>query len=389
MRRVAFAFFGLGLTAAVALMGCHGDAAEPASTSQSAGVASPQPRAAQLAGIHFRNETIVDAKYGGLVAIRFVVPQDWRATSSLTWTYSDVTSPVRMAARLESPDGSAWIEGYPSELFFWLQPTFSSPPFGTKVLGALYRPDIGAIEALQRFVILRYRGNMQNLRFVGWRPVPNLVKALGKPEMPGEAIAIRVTYDLNGQAIEEEFYGLLSDTIRLSATGPLGTTYELRRYLTYVHSMGARTGKLDSLHPLLGFIAASFKTDPVWEKHAQQVDQQIQAAFQQYIALGYARIQAAAQLSRTITANNAAVAAMMRDQSATRSASEDRIHDNYIDYIRGTERVSDPNRGISEQPNEYRYHWADALGAVQHSNDPSYNPNIGSTTTWRKMEAVP
>lgn len=387
MRPIRITPYALGIFVALAWLAC--DVTGPAA-GQSTGAAGgdKQTLVSQLAQTRFRTETIADTTHGGVVAVRYAVPQDWRAAGSLTWTYSDVSWPVRVGARAEAPDGSAWIEAYPSELFYWMHPVLMPVQPGSKSLGMIYQPNVGALEAMQRYVVMRYRGNVQNLQFVGWRPVPNLAQALGKPAKAGDSIAIRIRYQRQGEAFDEEFYGLLGAGNRVPYTGPQGTTYEFHRPLTYVLSMGARAGKLESFFPVLGFVAASFEIDPVWERLSQQVNQQLQAQFNQYIARGYAQIQAAAQLSRTISANNDAWLAAQRQQSAARGASEDRIHDNFVQYIRGTERVHDPNRGMSEQPSQYRYHWTDAFGTVQHSDDPNYNPNIGSTTTWRKMEPV-
>jgi hypothetical protein len=393
MRAILRAVAALALAALLALFACDNpDSAERPGAQRAAadqGGDYRQSRASQLARTQFRIESIVDRTHGGLVAVRYAVPADWRAASSLTWNYSDVSWPVRAAARAEAPDGSAWIEVFPSELFYWSQPLLMPVTVGSRSLGMVYAPNIGAVEAMARYVIVRYRGNAQNLQFVGWRPVPNLAQALGKPPKPGDSIAVRVRYQLGGEPVDEEFYGLLGAVNPIPYTGPQGTTYEIHRELVFVHSMGAKGGKLESLYPLLGFVAASFQVDPVWERMAQQVNRQLQVQFNQYIARGYAQINAARQLSRAITANNEAISAMVDEQYRVRSASQDRIHDNFKQYIRGTERVHDPVRGgTSEQPNAYRYHWTDALGTVQHSDNPNYNPNIGSTTTWQPMEPV-
>ncbi len=388
MRCIRHLSFALGIVVVLALVG--GDQAGPASepTKQRAANDHQQPTASPFAQTRFRTEAIVDTKHGNVVAFRFAVPQNWRVASNLTWTYTDVSAPMRVAARAEAPDGSAWIEAYPSESFYWMHPILVPVQLGARKLGMIYHPNIGPLEAMQRYVVMRYRGNVQALQFVGWRPVPNLVQALGKPAMPGDAVAIRIRYQHNGQTVDEEFYGLLGAGNRVPYTGPQGTTYEFHRQLVYVISMGGKGGRLEDFFPLLSFIAASFQVDPVWQGLARQVNQQLQAQFDQYIARGYAQIRAAAQLSRTISANNDAWLAAQRQQSAARNASEDRIHDNFIQYIRGTERVQDPHRGTSEQPSQYRYHWTDTFGTVQHSNDPNYNPNIGSTTNWQRMERV-
>lgn len=388
MRCIRHLSFALSIVVVLALVVCDqaGPASEP--TKQPPATDHQQPTASPFAQTRFRTEAIVDTKHGHVVAFRFAVPQNWRAASNLTWTYSDVSAAVRIAARAEAPDGSAWIEAYPSELFYWMYPILVPVQLGARNLGMIYHPNIGSLEAMQRYVVMRYRGNVQALQFVGWRPVPNLAQALGKPATPGDAVAIRIRFQHNGQTVDEEFYGLLGPGNRVPYTGPQGTSYEFHRQLVFVISMGAKGGRLEGFSPLLSFIAGSFQVDPVWQRLAQQVNQQLQAQFNQYIARGYGQIRAAAQLSRSISANNDAWLAAQRQQSATRSASEDRIHDNFIQYIRGTERVQDPYRGTSEQPSQYRHHWTDAFGTVQHSNDPNYNPNIGSTTNWQRMEPL-
>src|SRR5262249_55685596 len=129
-----------------------------------------------------------------------------------------------------------------------------------------------------------------------------------------------------------------------------------------------------------------------------QVLQVLAAEFNRRIAQGYAQIQAAAQMSRTISANNDA---MLRSMQAQRQAQAQRDaarraastassspNDEFSLYIRGTQRMQDPYWGESEQVYAQRYHWTDGYGNYRSSNDPSYNPNIGagSGPTWQLMQ---
>jgi len=41
-----------------------------------------------------------------------------------------------------------------------------------------------------------------------------------------------------------------------------------------------------------------------------------------------------------------------------------------------------------ELPTTQKYFWADRQGNTVGTNDPSANPNTGSTVEWRKMERV-
>jgi hypothetical protein len=38
-----------------------------------------------------------------------------------------------------------------------------------------------------------------------------------------------------------------------------------------------------------------------------------------------------------------------------------------------------------ELPNTYQYFWVNEKGVIGGTNDPSVNPNTGSTSDWRKM----
>jgi hypothetical protein len=77
-----------------------------------------QPTAAAPAQIQFRVHPIVDQQQGGLVLGTITVPQSWKVVSRVEWKYDDVSLPVRAMARAEAPDGSAWVEYFPVEIFY-------------------------------------------------------------------------------------------------------------------------------------------------------------------------------------------------------------------------------------------------------------------------------
>jgi len=350
------------------------------------------PAASKVPRTNFQTYTITDRQQGGLAVGTIAVPEGWTADSRVEWTYSNVSFPVRMSLRIAAPDGSAWLESFPAEMFYWLDPRDTSVAVGGHSLGMIHAPGIGIGDAMKHFVISRYRGRAQNLQVVGYRQIPNLAQALGKPAMPGESLAARVRYTVNGRTIDEEFFALLTNVNRIPYHGPQGTTYESHRILTYVFSMGAADGKLDGLHAILGFVVSSFRPDPNWERYSQQVYQELSRRFNQYIAQGYAQIAAAGRLSRAISANNDAMIATMdaqRQAANARSAQQrasSSANDGFDQYIRGTERMEDPYWGTSEQSYSNQYHWTDGFGNYQHSNDSTFNPNIGSTQNWERMK---
>jgi len=71
-----------------------------------------------------------------------------------------------------------------------------------------------------------------------------------------------------------------------------------------------------------------------------------------------------------------------------RNASEDRKNFYVRENLGGVQTYTDPygSGPPLELPTTYKYFWIDRQGTVQGTDDPSVNPNAGSTTEWRKME---
>jgi len=393
-RSIAVLSLAIGLAP---LLGCPRKRAQDAVGQPASTAAS---RTAQFADVHFRTYAVVDKQQGGMVAGTFGVPADWTALSDVTWDKSAVGLPVRMSARLSAPDGSAWVESFPTELFDWIQPEYQRTRPGTRNFGMISYPHINVQTAMKQFVIARYRGKVQDLQIVGYRAIPNLASALGKPALKGDSLAARIRYKAAGHTVDEELFGLLAVDNPVASHSPVGTVYEHHRVLAYIHSMGAWDGKLDGLHPLLGFIAASFNPNPAWQATVAEVSRQIGERFNRQLAKGYREIAAAGARSRQISANNDAFLARMdaqrvasnraseqQRQAASRaSGAMDKANDDFDQYIRGTERMADPYWGTSERSYNSQYHWTDGYGNYQDSNDATFDPNKHSNVNWQQMQ---
>ena len=285
-------------------------------------------------------------------------------------------------------------------MFYWLEPVRSTVPVGARNLGMIHAPGIGVRDALLRFVVAPYRGRQPGLQQAPPRRIDpaRLLAAFRQPPQPGEAAAVRLRYQAAGGALDEDVYAMVGSGERVPYTGPQGTWYESHRPLIYAHALGARAGSLDSTLPLLAFIAGSLEIDPAWQARRQRVMQALQVEFDRYIARGYAQIQAAAQLSRTISANNDAFLASMQAQRQAeaqrdaarraQAASSRSPNEAFSEYIRGVERMKDPYWGESDRSYHQRYHWTDGHGNYKSSNDSGFNPNLGAGggVTWQRME---
>ena len=349
----------------------------------------------------FRTHPVTDTQQGGLVVATIDVPVDWRVDSRVEWRYGDVSLPVRVSLRAQAPDGSAWVEFFPRETFYWLEPVRAPVAVGGRALGMIHLPGVTVEPAIQRFVIDAYRGRMPGLRVVGSQPMDpaSLSAAFRLPALTGEARSVRLQYQVEGRPAEEDVYALLAPTQRIPYTGPQGTTYESHRHLLMLHSIGATDGLLAQRYPLLAAIATSVRIDPIWDAHRVRVEQALAAEFNRLMQKGYETIAAAGQISRSISANNDAMLSSMQTQravqaqrDAARRVAEQRAAassgDGFSQAMRGTQRMKDPYWGESERPASESYHWTDGQGSYRSSNDPSFNPNVGAGggPTWQRME---
>jgi len=73
-----------------------------------------------------------------------------------------------------------------------------------------------------------------------------------------------------------------------------------------------------------------------------------------------------------------------------RNASQDRQNFARRENLAGVQTFANPYGGgpAVELPTTQKYFWADRQGNTVGTNDPSANPNTGSTVEWRKMERV-
>ena len=272
--------------------------------------------AAQGGRMAFRTHAITDPQQGDLTVATIQVPVQWRVSQSVSWRYPDVSNPLRIFARAESPDGSAWVEFFPAEIFYWLQPVTAQVPYGGRSLGLIHAPGIAPQRAVQQFVVQPYRGKQPQMRVVNARPVDagRLAAAFNQPPARGEGVGMRIAYLQNGRPVEEDVYAMLGAVNSIPYTGRQGTWYENQRGLLFVHALGANAGTLDSMYPLLTYIVGSIRIDPEWERRRQQVMQALAAEFQRQMQAGLAQIDAAGAASRAISANNDAMLSSMQFQ---------------------------------------------------------------------------
>ena len=392
----------LTVAATLAVSGCAGQT--PAAAQRNSPAAGSAARSEAETQTQFQPYLVIDQQQGGLAMARFNIPQNWRGQSRVVWNYKAYYVPVTSRVRLEAPDGSSWVELHEMRMFVWFDPGMerqAREPWGQMGLsGAIHHPGVSPAEALLRYIIMPNRRNVKNAKVLGYRPVNNLPAIFPKLLKPGgQGVCMRVQYELDGAPVDEEFYAYMPRPDAIPGNG--GTEYH--SYLYMVHSFGAKSGKLESMRPLLGSIAASVRWNPAWSQRLNEVGRQLQQGVMQQTAATYEGIERAKQMSAQTHASNEAFLArsqanraQSQAQEASRRASYNaspsqgaaRGNDDFDQYLRGTEHMQDHYGVVSDQYTDYNYHWTDGFGRFAHSNDPNFDPNRVLNGNYQQMTPV-
>lgn len=335
----------------------------------------------------FKTVRYVDKHGIGIEAFRMLIPTDWTFDGEIRWVLDNPGMPAVACFRITSPDGKNEVETFPNQAFFWTtnQMTLQNKPVGSKYFGAEVRRPVGAMHALKSIVLKRFRSGHKNLRIVSEERLPDLARSLGAGQsQPGISVSadgasIRVEYKLGDAVKEEEIYAVV-ESFSFPVQSMFGTQTNTMWTVDYIFSFKSDKGQLDEQTKLFQTIVASFKLDPQWfSKYNQVVEYLIQRQIQQIHSIG--------ELSRIISRTHNDISDMMMETYNNRQNVYDKISENFSRNIRGVDGYYDPAKGETvELPSGYNEGWVNGLGEYILSDNPNYNPNVGSNQNWQRME---
>ncbi len=348
---------------------------------------SPKSGLVNSEPIKFKTLQYIDKEGIGIEAFRMLIPSDWKFDGKIYWLMDNPAMPAVSAFKVSNTKGSEELEVFPNHAYFWsTNPlTLSIQPIGSRYFGAEVRQPVSPLEFIQNILIPEYRNNVSNLRIIEKQRVPELAQELVKAQQaPGVTFAadagkIKVEYQRNGIWFEEIFFAVIE-----SMTYPIqsiyGITSNTNWFGDYLFSFKAEKGKLDASTKTFQTMVNSFQLNPQWfNKYNQLVEFLIQNQIQ--------RIQAIGQISRIISQTSNEISDMMMQSYQNRQSTYDRISENFSQMIRGVDSYYNPiEQKHVELPSGYKTAWTNSLGEYILSDDPSFNPNIGSSINWQKME---
>ncbi len=354
-------------------------------TALSAGGA--QKSAAEKSGRDANLQTFVNYKYidpmTGMEAFRLLIPKGWKAEGKITWS-SNPALPAQSRFRFYNPNGTEELNFFPTEAFFWTNNRLflSTNPPGSLRFGTLVMRPLDLHSAFAKIIIPRARPKVNGLRIIEEKPVPELAQiAKGEPTRGvrnyAEAGKIRIQYGAPGGQREEEIYAAVSQFIT-----DMPGYFINYWYIDYVFSFKAEKGGLASKSKVFQTMIYSVKTNPRWLAKVVNVKEML---VQQAIK----GIKAAGRIGDMVARAGSEMRADQMRSWEQRQQAQDRIAQNFSDYVRGVDRFYDPRADKEvELPSGYGRAWANNLGEYVVSDSPSYNPNIGSNLHWEELKQV-
>jgi hypothetical protein len=323
--------------------------------------------------LKFTRLSVKDPGMNNIEAISFLIPAGWKAEGGVRW-FPDYSILVNLLMRITDPQTGAAIEFLPLQNFTWLRQMVVPMTPGTNYLGnILWQPITDVKKFIRIFYMPQTLQHLQGGRIVGSEDLPmvaaEVARTLGGHSMVKSA-RVRYEYQHNGRPWEE----LVTCTL-VYTNWQMGTIWSAHS----AYAFRAPKGRLGRLMPMMNTTVSTARLSPDWYGGYMYVQKLFQNRMNQ-------SIKNAAALSATITRNSEEIRRMSSESYRKASESQDRINQSFSEYIRGVETYKNPYEGRSVQlPSGYEGAWVNARGEYVLSNDAGYDPNVGDTSEWRRM----
>lgn len=319
----------------------------------------------------FVKHEVVDNQGTRLVATTYLLPEGWTAQDQLYWEYNDATVPIRYKGVFRSPDGSMGIQSYPD-----VRATWYTGPSGT---GGYPAPQ-GIIAGLKDLVKVERKGiNYQivNEKLIANSQPQHTNQQGSQTVSTSQSGVIKIEYQENGQPYEEEFYGTL-DVGDMRTPSVMGEMRTIFWGASNLYSCKAVKGKLEDCRTIALTAKSSAKISLPFFNKLAQVTQMLSNQV-------YQRIYQAGQISRIISQTNDQMIANIDASYRQAQQANDRVYDQFSDYMRGVDRYSDGSSQI-QLPSGYTNAWVNDRGEYILSNTQGYDPNSALNGNWKALQ---
>lgn len=338
--------------------------------------------------LRFKKYIYTDTRGTGLEAFSFLMPSDWQFDGGMKWILDNPAMPSVTAFRVFNPKGKEEFEVFANHCYFWTnnQQLLNMFPPGSKYFGSTVMQPVTAQYALRNIIIPEQRNGVENRQVVKDEDLPELPQVLGAGKqaqgngMSGASGAkFRVSYLENGIPMEEEFYAV-TEQFSFPVQSMFGTYYNTIWYVDYIFSFKAEKGKLESYTRIFQTITSSFKLNPKWyAKYSNVIEYMAQQQITQIKSVG--------EFSRMLSNVSDHISDEKMQQFEARGDVYDKVSQKFSDNNLGIDRYFDPHEGKEvELPSGYNHAWSNNNGEYIVSDNPNFDPNVGSNLDWKPLE---
>jgi hypothetical protein len=341
----------------------------------------------------FRKHVIMDQEGFQMEVLHLLAPKDWQFQGDVKWDYRTSPPNPTVTYTVTSPDGRSVAEQFAPATFYWTQDQLMMQSY--TMSGQAVKQPMPAAEYIKTIWVPQHRRDASGVTVLQTQDLPELAaqsRKLGQQQMEvfgqisplnfpfeirTEAARVNLKYQRNGEAVVEEITVLVNYFITSTMNMYGGSTQDIA-WTPSVFSMRAPAREMNEKARLFQVIADSRWDNPNWQLNCTRLDATItRDQISQQNAI-FARMQ---EIHRTQQETSDIIVNSYNQRSAT----YDRIFQNYDQTIRGVETYVDPDAHSQvELPYGYNDAWTNGTDYIM-SSDPAYNPNVGSTQSWQKL----
>jgi len=342
--------------------------------------------------LSFRPTILIDHEGTRLPAFTFLAPVGWQVESRVVWRNTP-TDPAVPYVRLMNGATGEEIGILPNLPLVWGPAIQTFHRQGDRYMGSEVHPPVGdAVRFIREILVPRVHPHLRQAKFVAAEYLPRLVEAT-RAKYPSSNQAqlsagrARFEFEEGGRVMQQDVYAVV-----FVANVQVGTTHSILWGAEENRYVKAPKGRLDKLFPVFQTVSFSFRpTMEFYNRRQQLVNIFLQMDAQRgrqttESVMRTAESNPVLALSKYIAQTNDQVTAGIRQSWEMKNAANDRIAQNWSQAIRGVDGYTNPWTGYQTQlPAGYQEAWVSGTGEYVLSNDPRFDPNVGSTVTWRKM----
>lgn len=324
--------------------------------------------------IKFKQYRYTDNQVFKCEAFSMLIPDSWNVSGGISWR-QHATMPGAVNLSVRSSDGLHELNILPSMPYYWGSGpiSFFPPQEGSYYMGnEIRRPVSGFLEYIQKYILPR---SGFNTKITGSKKSPELENALYQENQGG--FGCNVAVDAGIAKLEYEYMGHLFEGTMSCGLVINNMMYGQTSWIAdRIFSTRTPKGNLDQMNKVFNVMFSSFCFDIRWFNFYYQFVQSLTGSVLQ-------DIYNAGIISRIISSTYNQISDTVKRSYENQQAINSKIYKGISEGIRGVNSYYDPYKGYSvEFPSDYRYVYANPLGEYIVTDNPNYNPNVGSNLNW-------